>query len=184
LCQVIELRIPGTIATNDVIRSLNGNSSVFDRLSQERWSGGGEVGFTPLYLSISQDFNTLATKRRIKRVVKQKLPVRATYHELESECHALEPSFRIWRRHLLICHSGPLECNCNHMVESKCLGFLKPSFCMCIHITGFKLKLRFLIKLQPFDHNLLQFLISLSCTCLQFINIQIQLSNTTGLSEK
>jgi len=152
LCQVIELRIPGTIATNDVMRSLNRNSSVFDRLSQERWCGGREVGFTPLYLSISQDFNTLTTKRRIKRVVEQKLPVRATYHELESECHALEPSFRIWRLYLLICHSGPLECNRNHMVECKCLGFLKTSFRFCIQITEFKLKLRFLIKLR-FAHK-------------------------------
>lgn len=36
LCQVIEFGIPGTIATNDVTRSLNRNSSVFDRLSVER----------------------------------------------------------------------------------------------------------------------------------------------------
>jgi hypothetical protein len=36
LCQVIEFGIPGTIATNDVMRCLNRNSSVFDRLSEER----------------------------------------------------------------------------------------------------------------------------------------------------
>lgn len=36
LCQVIEFGIPGTIATNDVMRGLNRNSSVFDRLSGER----------------------------------------------------------------------------------------------------------------------------------------------------
>jgi hypothetical protein len=36
LCQVIEFGIWGTIATNDVMRSLNRNSSVFDRLSEER----------------------------------------------------------------------------------------------------------------------------------------------------
>lgn len=96
LCQVIELSIPGTIATNDVMRSLNRNSSVFDRLSQERWSGGREFGFTPLYLSISQDFNTRAAKRWIKRVVTQKLPIGAMYHESESELHSLDPSFRTY----------------------------------------------------------------------------------------
>jgi hypothetical protein len=40
LCQIIEFDIPGTIATNDVMRSLNRNSSVFDRLSEERERGG------------------------------------------------------------------------------------------------------------------------------------------------
>lgn len=117
LCQVIEFGIPGTIATNDVMQSLNRNSSVFDRLSEERERRGkGSWVYTTLPFYIP-GFSHSRNQEMNKESGDVEIAYRGDISRAGIWGAFTETLFQNMCRYLLlICHRSPLEWNCNHAI--------------------------------------------------------------------